>query len=395
MAILYRLFNIISFYFILGKRPVRHSPRLLGEVPFYLYDIMLTCGISRSNTASGKVITLHNIQSNSDIRQIKKLVIEKVHNSSIRAGFCWVLKGKKECCSLENDADFKKAQQAYTVGGRIKDLRLAVAVIGNSASTQTTKRKLAISEKITDSDSEEDDYRYEKFLKAQPLPSESKKKSNGQWNKIHVNLVRNLEKKGTRMRYGTQHLTLWTNMILEGRISMEEEPQWEKYVDQTDVLPMKNTPGIAPFGRRGQPLNELLCTMMYEDRIARREEMIRRDEERREKEEFERKRREEVEQKYRLDREEERRRSEQFQLSMLMELSPNCRGLAGTENNRSSPIASNPTDSSLLSAGSSILEQTATHVSTNTVINLSCEDAIKLLEEMVLTNTVNYFSCME
>ena len=108
----------------------------------------------------------------------------------------------------------------------MKDLRLAVAVIDNSASTQTTKRKLAISEKITESDfEEEDDYRYEKFLKAQPLPSESKKKSNGQWNEIHVNLVRNLEKKGTRMRYGTQHLTLWTNMILEGRISMEEEPQ--------------------------------------------------------------------------------------------------------------------------------------------------------------------------
>ena len=152
-------------------------------------------------------------------------------------------------------------------------------------------------------------------------------------------------------------------------------------MDQIDVLPMKNTPGITLFGRRGQPLNELLCTMMYEDLIARREEMIRRDEERREKEEFECKRREEVEQKYRFDREEERRRSEQFQLGMLMALSLNCRGLAGTENNRSSPIASNPTDSSLLSAGSSILEQIVTHVSTNTVINLLCEDAIKLLEE--------------
>ena len=163
---------------------------------------------------------------------------------------------------------------------------------------------------------------------------------------------------------------------------MEEEPQWEKYVDQIDVLPMKSTPGISPFGRRGQSLNELLCTMMYGDHIARREDMIRRDEERREKEEFECKRREEVEQRYRLDREEERRWFEQFQLSMLMALSPNCRGLAGTENNRSSsPIASSPTDSSLLSAGNSILQQTATHVSTNTVINLLCEGAIKLLEE--------------
>ena len=159
---------------------------------------------------------------------------------------------------------------------------------------------------------------------------------------------------------------------------MQEEPQWEKYVDQIDVLPMKNTPGIAPFGRKRSAFKRIA---MHNDVIARREEMIRRVEGKREKEEFERIRRKGVKQKYRLDREEERRRSEQFQLSMLMALCPNCRGLAGTDNNRSSPIASNPTDSSLLSAGSSILEQTATHVSTNTVINLSYGDAIKLLEE--------------
>ena len=39
------------------------------------------------------------------------------------------------------------------------------------------------------------------------------------WNEIHVNLVRDLERKGLLWRYGVKHLKLWADMILDGKCS--------------------------------------------------------------------------------------------------------------------------------------------------------------------------------
>lgn len=58
------------------------------------------------------------------------------------------------------------------------------------------------------------------------------------WNEIHVNLVRDLERKGILWRYGVKHLKLWTDMILDGKCSgVGEEPQWEEHLEQVIIPP--------------------------------------------------------------------------------------------------------------------------------------------------------------
>ena len=53
------------------------------------------------------------------------------------------------------------------------------------------------------------------------------------WNELHVQLVRDLEKKGVLWRYGGKHLKLWTDMILNGKVSgVGEEPVWEEHLDK-------------------------------------------------------------------------------------------------------------------------------------------------------------------
>ena len=64
------------------------------------------------------------------------------------------------------------------------------------------------------------------------------------WNEIHVNLVRDLERKGLLWRYGVKHLKLWTDMILDGKCSgVGEEPQWEEHLEQV-IIPPKSRKSI-------------------------------------------------------------------------------------------------------------------------------------------------------
>lgn len=58
------------------------------------------------------------------------------------------------------------------------------------------------------------------------------------WNEIHVNLVRDLERKGLLWRYGVKHLKLWTDMILGGKCSGVEE-----HLEQV-IIPPKSRKSI-------------------------------------------------------------------------------------------------------------------------------------------------------
>ena len=58
------------------------------------------------------------------------------------------------------------------------------------------------------------------------------------WNNTHVQLVRDLEKKGTLWRFNSKHLTLWTDEIIKGNSAgINEEPDWEKHVEVVMVPP--------------------------------------------------------------------------------------------------------------------------------------------------------------
>ena len=66
------------------------------------------------------------------------------------------------------------------------------------------------------------------------------KTSNDTWNDVHCDLVRDLEKKGTIVRYSIRHLKLWTDLIVDGKSAgVGDEPNWEEFIDIIGVPPKK------------------------------------------------------------------------------------------------------------------------------------------------------------
>ena len=66
----------------------------------------------------------------------------------------------------------------------------------------------------------------------------SQSSENEVWNELHVQLVRDLEKKGVLWRYGVKHLKLWTDLMLTGQVAgVGEEPEWEQHLDKIITPP--------------------------------------------------------------------------------------------------------------------------------------------------------------
>ena len=235
---------------------IRHSPRLAGASPVYEFDILLYCGVEK-NTATGKLVTIRQVNPEDNLKKIKQRVREKVHVECIRAGFYWVLKGKKQCCSLEDDSDSEKAKEAYTVKGEVKGIRLALCMLqeqptstgvrkGKAGKAQA-KRSLSFPDnslsktedsskskhkldQFDDDSGDKDEERFQKYLndKAKKGEAEGKKKDkNKLWNDIFVDLVRFLESKGTKPRFAQEHLCLWADLMADGRAEREKEPNWQ------------------------------------------------------------------------------------------------------------------------------------------------------------------------
>jgi hypothetical protein len=100
--------------------------------------------------------------------------------------------------------------------------------------------------------------------------NEKLKDTNDNWNSIHVQLRKSLEKSGTLDRYGIPHLSLWTDLVIEGKVSgVNEEPDWDKYLDIVKVQPVpKRLSGIEKV----KGTNDLLATIMLQQEIRREEE---------------------------------------------------------------------------------------------------------------------------
>ena len=97
------------------KLPVegsRRSPRQQGFEPSYFYDILLTLGTNK-NMASGPVVTLHNVSSESTLEEIILKVREKDPMIVMKVGLFWVKKGTKQCYVLKSSEDLQKALSHY------------------------------------------------------------------------------------------------------------------------------------------------------------------------------------------------------------------------------------------------------------------------------------------
>ena len=121
----------------------------------------------------------------------------------------------------------------------MKDLHLAVCMFdmpGNqiNQNKRATKRKLSLpatqlqginTEIKLDSDYDEDE-RYQRYVEQfekDTKPGNKKKQDNSEWNETDMVLIRHLKKKGTRHRFGAQHLILWTDLIVQGRLTGPDE----------------------------------------------------------------------------------------------------------------------------------------------------------------------------
>ncbi|KAJ7391174.1 hypothetical protein OS493_019305 [Desmophyllum pertusum] len=104
------------------------------------------------------------------------------------------------------------------------------------------KRKTTVSPSTdSDSDASCDEAAYEKFIE-QSADKGKLKSSNSDLNTCHVELRKALEQDGTLDRYGIQHLSLWTDLIQDGKVSgAHEEPDWRKYLNvvHVELLPKR------------------------------------------------------------------------------------------------------------------------------------------------------------
>ena len=180
----------------------------------------------------------------------------------------------------------------------------------------------------TCSDDELDEEIYMDFLATGT--NEKLKDVNDNWNSIHVQLRKSLEKAGTLDRYGIPHLSLWTDLIVEGRVSgVNEEPEWNKHLDIVKVPPVpKRLSGIEKV----KGTHDLLTTIMLQQEI-RREEEWRKEQLQREKEESRR----QIEEKARNEERKIDKQHQQMMQSMLMSvLSCNSRSSTLTQTDSNS-----------------------------------------------------------
>jgi len=99
-----------------------------------------------------------------------------------------------------------------------------------------------------------------------PDTKSSTKSNNDTWNDVHCELVRDLEKKGTIVRYSVRHLKLWTDLIIKGTSAgIGDEPHWEEYVDLIGVPPKKRKEISGVVENHDSSTDELLKAMMIQN----------------------------------------------------------------------------------------------------------------------------------
>jgi hypothetical protein len=68
-------------------------------------------------------------------------------------------------------------------------------------------------------------------------------------------LVRDLERKGILWRYAVKHLKLWTDMIVDGKLSdVGEEPERSEHLEEIIVPPKSRSQSVSPQSQSVSPL---------------------------------------------------------------------------------------------------------------------------------------------
>ena len=121
----------------------------------------------------------------------------------------------------------------------------------------------------TDLGDDNDEEVYEKFIQGSATDTKSE---NNKWNEVHIDLRKKLEKAGTLNCFGVVHLSLWTDLIMNGIASgSEEEPEWFKYRHITSVDPLPKRVIIS----------QDMITALFLQQEARRDEERKQESERR------------------------------------------------------------------------------------------------------------------
>ena len=214
------------------------------------FDIYLTVGV-KNNKAVGNCYTLFNIKADESLANVKQ-VIDKYDfpdnaKPDLDKGLYWMKKVGKDCMVLHNEQDWTKTKEVYTnKAGKVQNVRLAAEI------RETRQKQL--------SDNEE--------------PRPKKPKSLGdtfEYNKTQASVVKLLNKKGISDRYNQDHIRVWTEQIMAGKVTgPEEEPDWAKFLDEVRFYPRSDAPA-----RRGQHFDLQQYMLLSDERQQRRDESFR------------------------------------------------------------------------------------------------------------------------
>ncbi|XP_028394592.1 uncharacterized protein LOC114518802 [Dendronephthya gigantea] len=327
--------------------PLRSSPRFHAAAPSKspnscssnipvakeincTYNIYVTAGVKKcSSVAEGPVNVIHNVPQHEGLKYVKRRLREEISDVCIKAGLYWLPKRGKQCHTLNSESDFQTAKDVYinSHSGNVENMRLAVVTLADAnrpkpakqgvkrsilpGGLQTSKHKKVVSSECSDDDLDDiaDEEAYMNFLANGP--EDKLKDTNDRWNKVHVELRKTLEKAGTLDRYGIPHLSLWTDLIIDGRVSgVSEEPDWSKHLDIVQVQPVpKRLSGIE----RAKGPSDVLAAIMMQHEFHREEER-RKEQLQREKEENRR----QMEEKARFEERKAEREHQKMMQSMLM-----------------------------------------------------------------------------
>jgi len=141
-------------------------------------------------------------------------------------------------CNFQRERGFKEIFLPWGRYGYVMELynttekfkTLVLSLFEHSDNTRDQKGKKSIQQclmtnspsasKRVKTDISNDDYDvevYEKLIQG-PTCTDSKNE-NAKWNEVHIELRKTLEKLGTSDRFGVVHLSLWTDLIVNGTAS--------------------------------------------------------------------------------------------------------------------------------------------------------------------------------
>jgi hypothetical protein len=96
------------------------------------FDIYLTIGVNDTMKAKGKTVTIHQVNREATLTDIKRVIRERSYDGeqpAVGAGLYWLRKKGQDCFELKTSDDLEKAKMEHSTKDGVRDLRLAVASV--------------------------------------------------------------------------------------------------------------------------------------------------------------------------------------------------------------------------------------------------------------------------